>query len=255
MTSLLDAVTSIALLLSPDKVSSIAARLRKADVGKTLTSLTSSLGTPVGKGAIENLRKAWQANPVPSNELASMLLAANHTAKQIISEQCLDLVWTGPTTPYASTRRTEQVLLQVIDASKKSLFVTSFVAYEVSSIVKSLNQATARGVKVSMLLESSLDQGGSINVDSLGKMKALVPTASLYAWKEKEAPFTDGRVHAKVAVADGLICFMTSANLTGYAMERNMEMGVLIKGGTLPIEIHRHFDALVDTRVIERVDV
>jgi phosphatidylserine/phosphatidylglycerophosphate/cardiolipin synthase-like enzyme len=35
----------------------------------------------------------------------------------------------------------------------------------------------------------------------------------------------------KVAVADGSICFITSANLTGYAMEKNMEMGVLIEVG------------------------
>ena len=38
----------------------------------------------------------------------------------------------------------------------------------------------------------------------------------------------------KVAVADGNTCFITSANLTGYAMERNMEAGVLISGGTFP---------------------
>lgn len=48
-------------------------------------------------------------------------------------------------------------------------------------------------------------------------MRGLVPAASLFAWQDKVEPFLDGCVHAKVAVADGSVCFVTSANLTGYA--------------------------------------
>jgi len=37
------------------------------------------------------------------------------------------------------------------------------------------------------------------------------------------------RGHSRqVAVADGEVCFITSANLIGHAMEQNMEDGVLI---------------------------
>jgi hypothetical protein len=36
-------------------------------------------------------------------------------------------------------------------------------------------------------------------------------------------------------------------------MERNMELGVLVKGGELPFELHRHLEALISTKVIERV--
>lgn len=253
MTLLLDAVTSIALLLPPEKVVSISERLRGSEVVATLSTIANTSGTPVSRKAIESLLETWQKSPVPAEELAAMLLAAVHTATKVKSEQSLDLVWTGPTTPYASTRRTEQALLQVIGAAECSLFITSFVAYEVSSIVGALNAAASRGVVISMLLESSQDHGGSIDVDAIGKMKKLVPAARLHAWREKDSCFAGGRVHAKVAVADGRTCFLTSANLTGFAMERNMEMGVLVRGGHLPEEIHRHLDALVDTKVVERV--
>jgi len=91
--------------------------------------------------------------------------------------------------------------------------------------------SSARGVSISMLLESSQDHGGSISFDVIGKMRTLVPSAKLYAWRERSAPFADGRVHAKVAVADDDVCFITSANLTGHAMEQNMEAGVLLSGG------------------------
>ena len=122
-----------------------------------------------------------------------------------------------------------------------SLFVTSFVAYDVSAIVKALNDASMRGVGISMLLESSQDHGGSVSFDVIGKMRVLVPSAKLYAWRERAAAFADGRVHAKVAVADGDVCFITSANLTGHAMEQNMEAGVLISGGQKPQVVVRTF--------------
>jgi len=252
--ALLEAVTSIALLLSPQKISLISRRLRGGNVVKALYAVKDSLGTPVAKEAIATLKEAWGKSPVSADELAGMLLAASHACHKVKDEQSLDLVWTGPTTCYASTRRTEQVLVQVIDAAQTFLFITSFVAYDISSIVKALNGAISRGVDISMLLESSLDEGGSISVDAIGKMKTLVPAAKLYTWKEKDPIFADGRVHAKIAVADSRTCFITSANLTGFAMERNMEMGVLIRGGDLPSEIHCHLKALVDTKIIKRVD-
>lgn len=182
-----------------------------------------------------------------------MLRAACHTFTKVASEQSTELVWTGPTTPFVSARRTEQVLLQIINAAEQTLFITSFVTYDVSTIVKALNAANDRGVIISMLLELSHDYGGRITFDAIGKMKLLVPSARLYAWHDKADPFSDGCVHAKVAVADGSICFITSANLTGFAMEKNMEAGVLIKGGRIPQLLDEHLRSLVDTRVVSVV--
>ena len=81
-------------------------------------------------------------------------------------------------------------------------------------------------------------------------MRTLVPDARLYAWTQKADSFAGGRVHAKVAVADDKLCFITSANLTGYAMEKNMEAGVLLTGGHVPRLLHDHLRALVDTRTV-----
>ncbi len=84
-------------------------------------------------------------------------------------------------------------------------------------------------------------------------MSALVPAAKLYAWRDKTAPYSDGRVHAKVAVADGRMCFITSANLTGHAMEKNMEAGVLISGGQIPRLLDDHLRSLIDTNVVSAI--
>lgn len=253
MDELLDAIAALVSLVSPEKVQAVAARVRRTEASKAATALPSVVGTPVASTVVEQLAAAWQNTEVGSDELASMLLAASHVYTKAASEQSTELVWTGPTTPFVSARRTEQALLQVINSAEQSLFITSFVAYDVSSIVKALNAADERGVSITMLLESSHDHGGSINIDVIGKMRGLVPGAQLYVWRDKTGDFADGRVHAKVAVADKTACFITSANLTGYAMEKNMEAGVLISGGRIPRLLDEHLRSLVDTKTVSPV--
>lgn len=253
MEKLLDAVAAMVCLVSPEKVQAIATRVRRTDSGKAAGALSGVVGTPAAAGVVDQLVDAWRATAVSAEELALMLLAAGHVFTKTAGQQSTELVWTGPTTPFVSARRTEQALLQVINAAEQTLFITSFVAYDVSTIVKALNAASDRGVVISMLLELSQDHGGSITFDAIGKMRTLIPASRLYAWRDKADPFTEGRVHAKVAVADAAVCFITSANLTGHAMEKNMEAGVLIMGGHTPKLLNDHLRSLVDTRLVTPV--
>ena len=253
MDELLSAIAALISLVSPEKVQAVSARIRRTEVSKAAVVLSGVVGTPMASAVVEQLVAAWQNTKVGSDELASMLLAASYVYAKAASVQSTELVWTGPTTPFASARRTEQALLQVINSAEQSLFITSFVAYDVSTIVKALNAAGDRGVTISMLLELSQDHGGSITFDVIGKMRTLVPGAKIYAWRDKADPFADGRVHAKVAVADGTICFITSANLTGHAMEKNMEAGVLISGGHVPSLLRDHLRSLIDAKVVSPV--
>lgn len=253
MDALLDAVAALVSLVTPEKVQAIATRVRQTEASKATLVLSNVVGTPVARTLVEQLVSAWQNTTVVSDELASMLLAASHVYTKVVAEQSTELVWTGPTTPFVSARRTEQALLQVINSAEQSLFITSFVAYDVSTIVKALNAASDRGVIVSMLLELSQGHGGSITFDAIGKMRTLVPAAKLYAWRDRADSFSDGRVHAKVAVADSRMCFITSANLTGYAMEKNMEAGVLITGGHVAKVLAEHLRSLVETKIVALV--
>ena len=251
MEKLLDAVAAVVCLVSPEKVQAIASRIRRTDAVKAAGALSGVVSTPVAAEVVDQLIDAWRSTSVSAEELASMLLAAGHVFTKATNQQSTELVWTGPTTPFVSARRTEQALLQVINAAEQTLFITSFVAYDVSTIVNALNAAIDRGVVISMLLELSQDHGGSITFNAIGKMRTLVPAARLYAWRDKADPFSEGRVHAKVAVADGKVCFITSANLTGHAMEKNMEAGVLITGGSVPSMLEHHLRSLVDTAIVQ----
>jgi phosphatidylserine/phosphatidylglycerophosphate/cardiolipin synthase-like enzyme len=240
-------------LISPEKIENIAKTIRRTDQVRAAGALLGAVGTPAAATVVEELVQAWQASSVSAEELSSMLLAAGHVFTRATQHQTAELVWTGPTTPFVSTRRTEQALLQVINSAERTLFVTSFVAYNVSAVVMALNRATERGVVVSMLLEQSQGQGGTVTFDVVGKMATLVPAARLYVWRARTDSFAGGSVHSKVAVADGRMCFITSANLTGHAMEKNMEMGVLFVGQGIPVQVRDHLEALHTTNVIERI--
>ncbi|WP_271611554.1 DISARM system phospholipase D-like protein DrmC [Bradyrhizobium sp. CCBAU 21360] len=202
------------------------------------------------KNITAELVARWRATSVTPAELAGILVGAARAYHDAKAEQELELVWTGPAGPSIATRRTDQALLEVIDAATGRLFVTSFVAYKVPSIVRAFEEAVRRGVRLSMLLEPAESVGGNISIDVIGKMKAALPGARILTWINKEPKFVGGSVHAKIAVADETICFVSSANLTGHAMERNMEAGILIKGGNIPIDLQRHLEALEAANVI-----
>lgn len=254
MEDLLDAIAALVFLVSSDKVKAIAYRIRGLPAEKAVNAISDVIATPTANSIVAQLVKAWQATSLSSNEVASMLLSAGHTFSLHQQQQKIELVWTGPKTPFVSTRQTEQALLQVINSANSKIFLTSFVAYDVSSIVGALNAAMERGVTVSMLLESSQDHGGSISMDVIGRMITLIPGAEIHAWNDKLEGFSDGRVHAKVCVADAKICFITSANLTGHAMEKNMEAGVLISGGRIPEILDEHLKYLVETSIVSKVN-
>lgn len=250
MQELLDAVEAVASVLSPEKVQVLAGKIRQVDVSNARGVLMGVFSTPSAMSLVETLIGKWHESGVGSSELAMMLMSASHVLNNATKNQSTELVWTGPTTPFVAPRRTEQALLQVINAAEHTLFVTSFVAYDVSTIVKALNSAGNRGVSIRMLFELSQDQGGNVTYDVIGKMKTLVPFAKLYAWSVKPDAFAGGSVHAKVAVADGNVCFITSANLTGHAMEKNMELGILISGGETPATVERHLNSMVELGIV-----
>jgi cardiolipin synthase A/B len=67
-----------------------------------------------------------------------MLMAASAAYRRAKAEQEIEFVWTGPSSKLIATRKTAQALLQVIDAAKSKFFMTSFVVYKISSIMKAL---------------------------------------------------------------------------------------------------------------------
>lgn len=253
MEAMLIAAMDLVALLSPSRIEALADRVRGSLSTENVGGLHQLVSTPAARAALDRLIVTWKQAEISGDVLAGILVGAAYARQQAQRESNVELVWTGPTTPFVPTRRTEQVLLDLIRHAQNDLFLVSFVAYDVSSVVDALNAADARGIEVRILLETSTSHGGSLSVDPVATMRRCVPSAALYVWTDRPAPFSEGRVHAKVAVADGTTAFLTSANLTGHALEKNMEAGVVITGGLIPTGLRAHLHALIDTKVISRV--
>ncbi|ALY52217.1 DISARM system phospholipase D-like protein DrmC [Pseudomonas aeruginosa] len=249
MQQLLKAISALVSIVSSDRVAALAARISNLEASKG-GSLSANVQSAQASDSLKMLIEAWKVSTIDGRTLAAMLLAASDAYRLAESNQQVELVWTGPTTELVPARRTEQALIQVIDAARQRLFITSYVAYDIESVARALRSAAERDVRIDFLVEMSSAQGGKVSTDPIANLRKIVPNASFYVWKNKAAAFVNGSVHAKVAVADRALCFITSANLTGYAMDQNMEAGVLISGKQLPDQLHRHLEALVVTGVI-----
>ncbi len=248
---LMEAVIMLVEGMHPSRVERLASLIRGMDSRKDVVPHDWIVVVP--KEEWKLLLERWRATDVSPDELAGMFIGASHAYHKGRSEVSVQLVWTGPSTELVATRKTEQVLLEIVGAAKERIFLTSFVAYEVESVVEALSHAIDRGVDVSILLESSEWHGGDLSVDSIDVMRKALPGAKLYYWKNKSEEFVGGRVHAKVVVADANVCFVSSANLTGHAMDRNMEAGVLVRGGDVPDRLHRHLKALAAIGIISMI--
>jgi len=253
MELLFNSISLLVAQLSPSKIEAMAQRIRGGKTPEQIYSARELIRTPLARNSFDSVMAAWEYSTISSDELAGLLLGASYAHEKAQRDNAVELVWTGPTTEFAATRRTEQVLLDLIREAQNELFVVSFVAFDISDVVNQMNFATERGVDIRVLLEASQDHGGSLSVDPVATMRDLVPRARLYTWKGKTAPFENGKVHAKVTVADRRAAFLTSANLTGHALEKNMEAGVLFKGGQIPALLASHLHALIDTKVIFEV--
>jgi cardiolipin synthase A/B len=246
----LELSVELARKLSPAKIRALVQGLPKGSVPTPDKKLIDLLGSQTSRDLFSGLIEQCVLTDTNGDVLAGVLMGASSAQQKLKDEQSTEIVWTGPTTEFVATRRTEQVLLDVIDAAENNLLIVSFVAYDVKFIIEKLQKAVHRGVNVQLLLEASKEHGGTIEHDAAALLRDKIPGISLYGWKDQEPEYAGGRVHAKIAVADGKLAFLTSANLTGYAMEKNIEAGILIKGGEVPQQARLHLQGLIDTKIL-----
>jgi phosphatidylserine/phosphatidylglycerophosphate/cardiolipin synthase-like enzyme len=198
---------------------------------------------------------AWAADPsVPSISLALALRAASKAQQAEAGATSVTAVWTGPRTPAVPVRQTEQVLLELIAQAQQRLIMVSFAAYKVERLIDALAAAVRRGVDIRMVLETA--DAGVLEVDAAEAFRRIRRDVSTYVWpvdERKRHSDSDivGRLHAKTAIADGKVALVTSANLTGYAMSHNMELGLRVEGPVAK-RLDDHFMELIAHGVLEK---
>jgi phosphatidylserine/phosphatidylglycerophosphate/cardiolipin synthase-like enzyme len=194
----------------------------------------------------------WQnAKDIPSpKEMALMLSVADSALDYYRQKQSVELTWTGPKPQLTSMRRTDQALIELINLSQRRVIIVSFAVYKTKAVMSALEDAADRGVDINIILEAPDASEGKITYDTIAALgRGMKSRAKIFIWPHAKREVTSsgkyGALHAKVAIGDQNTLYISSANLTDYAMNLNMEMGVLIFGGDLPVQAQIHFDELI----------
>lgn len=199
-----------------------------------------------------------EAPEVDSSMVAMALRTAAASEKLARDSKSAELVWTGPECDQAGLRKTEPAILQVLNNAKSKITVVSYSVFRIPKIGNALVQAARRGVRLTVILETPdlvKGQGEYSTIRALGE--EVANCSSVYYWPKENRPLGEnnnpGLLHVKCIVADGEWMFLSSANLTQQAFTINMELGVLIRGGTMPAQVEEQFDRLIQTEVLKRV--
>ena len=218
-----------------------------------------------GRRGVETLLKKldalWTEHPdtLDASEFALMLEAiAAGVRVERQQTPTTEVVWTGPDVQGTYLRATRQVVQDIIqNAESKLLVVGYWIAGRgdsdgiIQDVIAQMADAVKRGVTVTMVLErkEQSKESKKTNRDILIDLwPKAVPLPTLLTWvvpaNEKHM-----KLHAKVLVADEHDALVTSANLTMHALDKNMEMGVRIKGSPAA-NITKHFDLLRQDEVL-----
>ena len=184
-----------------------------------------------------------------AQSVAIALRAAVITQKHHRDSQSVELVWTGPDVQGDPFRRTEQAILQLLDAAKERITLVSFAVYSIPNIARALVSAATRGVQLAVIIETPDKLGGENEYSTLRALgKEVADCSKVYYWPKENRPVSEsgkpGILHVKCAVADDEWMFLSSANLTQQAFTINMELGVLVRGGSMPRSVQKQFDLL-----------
>ena len=250
----------LAKLLPPSVVEAVAARLERgdgSDRGILRAQIAQAVPSPHHRSLVIAFLDRWEkeAGSVLPQSVAAALLTASLVEKGHREGQSVELVWTGPDVGVVPLRRTEQVVLQVIDTASQRLLVVSYAVFNVPRICEALVRAADRGVAINVVVESPDRIEGQKAYSTLA---ALGPTVAsrcgVYVWpiegRFRGGSGKPGLLHVKCAVADGRWLFLSSANLTEQAFSINMELGVLITGGTTPVQVEAHFGKMIESRIL-----
>lgn len=197
-------------------------------------------GNPKVETQIESLQDLWLSSFPHLNGLA-FSAALRASAAGILLERDISpktqVVWSGPRVQGSYVRATREVVREIVRGSQRELFIVGYWLAApddgegiIGELIDLAAEATSRGTALTMILDERKRLNGSDNRKVLMDIwPSGVALPRLLTWK---LPTDDKhlKLHAKVLVADERDALVTSANLTWYAMDRNMEMGIRVVG-------------------------
>ncbi len=230
------------------------------DLSPSVTALRASMTLRGGQGqAVLRLLAGWRQLGVTEAVAAAWLRSLDQLAGSFSSP---DFVWSGPEVPGLHARDTRRVYDEIIDAATRSIWASTYAFFDGPRAFKTLAEKMEAlpDLKVTLLLNIERKRGNTTAADHLVRGFAERfwdrdwPGSSrpdvFYDPRSLEPKGPRGVLHAKAVVADEEVVFITSANFTEAALDRNIEMGLLSRDRHLALTVVRHFQTLIDRKLL-----
>jgi phosphatidylserine/phosphatidylglycerophosphate/cardiolipin synthase-like enzyme len=175
----------------------------------------------------------------------------------------VELVWTGPELPGARSRDTVVVVRELFASAQSTVLVAGFAVHQGKEVFETLARRMTEvpALKVRLFLNIARPQGSRDLEHEI--VRDFVSQFREKNWPNDTPPeiYYDPRalaedyraravLHAKCIVVDDRRAFVTSANLTAAAQEKNIEAGLLVEDSGLARSLRTQFEDLVAAAVL-----
>ncbi len=249
------------LSLAPSELRALATSVRSGRVSTPYSAL--SLQRIVGEHAAESVSRKLELLSASGMSGEALSLCLELTADALSSrpplEDFVDLVTTGPEIGGVANRSTAVVVSELFRGAEHSVLMAGYAVYQGQKVFQSLGERMVRHpeLDVRMFLDVPRKHGDTSSANILitrfvqqfksSQWPGGMPFPNLYCCEQLMMPNgKPGSLHAKCIVVDGNHVFVSSANFTEAAQQRNIEVGLLIQSQAVGERIRRFFDALLD---------
>lgn len=221
--------------------------------GRSDTALRTAVPVPGYAEIARAVRAAQTDADVPDAVAAAYLRGVADGYARSADAERVEIVWSGPGTHAVPVRSTAQALVELCAGAQAELLLMTYSARPHPPVIEALVAARTRGVRVSVVVETLQGANGAIGGAEPAAAFLGVPGVELWHWPPGARTETGSKMHAKIATADRLALLVSSANLTEAGVARNIEAGLLVRGGHAPGRAAEHVDQLIATGVLARL--
>jgi phosphatidylserine/phosphatidylglycerophosphate/cardiolipin synthase-like enzyme len=250
VTGFAEAVGELAASLGPPRARALADGI---EAGLSDTALRGALPVSGYADGVRAVRKYQVEDGVPDQVAVAYLRGVADGFARSAAAERVECVWSGPSSHVVPVRSTAQALVELIDGSVDELLLMTYSARPHPPVIDALIAARARGVRVSVVVETLQGAGGALAGTEPAATFRMVPGVELWHWPAAARTEQGAKMHAKIAVADRSVLFVSSANLTQSGVETNIEAGILVRGGPAPRRAAEHVTQLAAAGMLTRL--
>lgn len=243
--------------LSPGSLQALAQALRDGALarGESYRTLEQIAGD--GAEAIATALKALEREGMTRSQMGLLVGAIADTRHQIPDPSLVfELVLSGPPVTGIPTRQTAAVMRSLFAEATADVLVVGYAVHQGDEMFAPLHERMLAVPELRVRLAFDIRRKEYAQVREAVGDFAEEFAHRHWPWPERpplyhyprslEASASDrGSLHAKCVIVDRRKAFITSANFTEAAQNRNIEAGILIEYEPMVVRVWRYFDSLI----------